>query len=355
MRRYAEPFIHLVFWFLLGYLAYNNLGTKLITIKGPLGEVRQFQQPQFDQVFLLLVDLFFKAVLFYWTVSILIREYLTNRTRTNLLKLVAVFAGTFLLSYLLNMLIMASFEERPPFRATRLFSLSILLHFFIMLLAVAYGLSRERFNAERLQKEIKAEKLKTELDFLKSQLNPHFLFNTLNNLFAEANKHENPTLSSGIAKLSQMMRYMLYESNESFVSLEKEINYLHSFIELQMLRVSPKDPFDQQLDIDDYDPTLKIAPLLFQPLVENAFKHGISLESKSVVSISLSTHGEQLRFSIKNNKSSDPRQIEHSGIGLANLKRRLTLIYPEAHSLETNENLKEFSALLKLDLDKAKR
>lgn len=326
----------------------------MVTIK-PSGQIHQITSFRENRFAMLSVDFFFKIIMFYVAAIYLLPVYLSKKQLHTVLKILGLFAGTFLLGILINYTIINYTLNCKPPRSSRLFSLSLLIHFFILLLALAYSLSKERFRTEQLQKEIEEEKLRTELDFLKSQMNPHFLFNTLNNLYAESKRHKNPTLSNGIAKLSHMMRYMLYESNETFVSLSKEIEFLESFIELQMLRISPDDPFEFRKEIGYYDPSIKIAPILFQPIVENAFKYGVKLEEASYVYISLDVHENQLHFLVENSMSTDSRLIEHSGIGLSNIKRRLELLYPDKHTLQIQELADKFTVSLKLQLQKIKQ
>jgi two-component system LytT family sensor kinase len=349
MRRYSEPFLHIVFWVLLAYLAFNNLGMKMI-VKST-GEVEQVTRFRTDLLIMLIVDMMFKISLFYIAALKVIPVFLSHRSLNNSLKLMLLFSITLICGLAANYVLVVYFLDYDPSRPSRLFSLSLLLHFFTLFLALAYSLSKERFKAERHQKEIEGEKMKTELDFLKSQVNPHFLFNTLNNLYAESKKHKNPTLSNGIAKLSHMMRYMIYDSNETFVYLDKEIEFLDSFIELQMLRISPNDPFELTKEVGPYNSSIKIAPILLQPIVENAFKHGIKLEEQSYIDIKLFVKESKLLFSVKNSKSNNSRSIEHSGIGLSNIRRRLELIYPENHSLQIEENSDHFSVTLELHIN----
>jgi len=322
----------------------------MITIK-QTGEVMQVISFRNDLLIMLMVDMIFKISLFYLAALKVIPVFLSHRSLHNSLQLLLLFSITLICGLAANYGLLVFFLDYDPIRPARLFSLSLLLHFFTLFLALAYSLSKERLKAERLQKEIEEEKLRTELDFLKAQLNPHFLFNTLNNLYAESKKNENLTLSNGIAKLSHMMRYMIYDSKETFVYLDKEIEFLDSFIELQMLRISPNDPFELTKEIDLHDPAIKIAPILFQPIVENAFKYGIELEKPSYVHIKLLVKDSKLLFSVKNSKSNNTRPIERSGIGLSNIRRRLELLYPERHSFQIEEGLDHFSVTLELQIN----
>lgn len=314
------------------------------------GQVYQVSNFQNDLLILLSVDILFKMALFYISVHILLPQYLASKRISNLLKIFGLFIGTLAISIIVNALIINLIIDYNPQRLSRLFSLTLLLHLLIMLVAVAYRLIKEQYRNEHLKQLVEKEKLQTELDFLKSQINPHFLFNTLNNLFSEARKHENPTLSNGIAKLSHMMRYMLHDSNVAFISLEREVEYLNSYIELQMLRISSEDAFELKKDIPLFNPNIKIAPILFQPFIENAFKHGLSLEDASYVHLSLAIEENVLIFKVENSLSKDIRSIENSGIGLSNIRRRLALIYPNRHEIYTKKLENKFEVILKINL-----
>ena len=178
------------------------------------------------------------------------------------------------------------------------------------------------------------------------------MFNTLNNLFSIAQKHEVTELSTGINELSNLMRYMLYESNVEFVSLKKEVKHIESYIGIQRLRHDEEDDliitFDKKGDFGN----AKIAPMILLPFVENAFKHGFSLNESSIINLTLNVSDSTLFFRVKNkafkhHKFSDTS----SGIGLENVTRRLNIIYPKGHSLKIVEVEGYFIAELNISLN----
>jgi len=194
---------------------------------------------------------------------------------------------------------------------------------------------------ERHKQDLENEKLISELGFLKSQINPHFLFNTLNNICSLARKKSDET-ENALIKLSEIMRYMIDESKEDKVLLSKEIEYLNNYIELQRLRLSGKVKIEFTIT---GDPTTKmIDPLLLIPFVENAFKHGISYREEPLISISLKIHDSGLDFHIENTvfRSNGDRLPDEPGIGLRNVRRRLDLLYPEKHDLRITEDGEKF-------------
>jgi len=215
-----------------------------------------------------------------------------------------------------------------------IFSLTFFLGFTT---AIRYARAGVR---QRMQlQEITAKQLQTELALLKAQINPHFLFNTLNNLYAMALRQEDPATAQGIAKLSHLMRYVIYESNVDRIELGREVEQIRSFIELQKLRFSEEDniriDFETGGDLEE----CVIAPMLLLPFVENAFKHGIRLSSPSHVSLRLTANDGAIRFSVENSVHGTAEQSADadSALGLRNVKRRLELLYPETHSLSIRE------------------
>jgi sensor histidine kinase YesM len=205
-------------------------------------------------------------------------------------------------------------------------------------------------QAERQIMRIRQERVETELKALKSQINPHFLFNSLNNIYS-LSMGESGKAPAAILKLSDLMRYMLYESNEEKVSLQKEIEFLENYIDLQRLRS------DRRARIE-YSKTgtpegLMIAPLVFLPLVENSFKHGVKGDpTGGYVNVYLQIGEKELELSLENNKGKvdEIEEEEKSGIGLANVKRRLELLYPEKSLLDIRDNGENFKVKLKLEL-----
>lgn len=188
-------------------------------------------------------------------------------------------------------------------------------------------------NQYQLQ-ELRAEKAITELNALKAQINPHFLFNTLNNIYG-MNQINSKKGSDMIMELSDVMRYHLEFSKEKQVSLEDEIQLLESYIKLERLRL--RDTCDVQVDFNDTDRNLMISPLLFIPFVENSFKHGTHPTKDCFVHIKLSTTHNKLLFTVKNSLIEN-RKVIKTNIGLQNTKRRLELLFPNKHELEITKN-----------------
>lgn len=214
---------------------------------------------------------------------------------------------------------------------------------------VALKLSIDWYEQKRLLQKTALEKLQAEVNYLRSQVNPHFLFNILNNLYSLTLK-KSEKAPDVVLKLSEMMEYMLYESDDKYVLLEKEIQYLKNYFELEKLRYG--DHTDIQLKTSGDISGLTIAPLLLLPLVENAFKHGVSRSAnKAWLHCTIQVMAPELYVTVENSKqATDSSNNNKGGIGLTNLKQRLELIYPANHSLEIEDKADRFRISLYIHL-----
>jgi sensor histidine kinase YesM len=197
-------------------------------------------------------------------------------------------------------------------------------------------------------KQTESEKLSAQIASLKSQINPHFLFNTLNNIYATA-IDDSPKAADMVDKLSEMMRYTMKDIQQDFVLLEDEINYVSNFIELQKIRL------DRSVRLEYHSlenvPPVKIAPMLLIPFIENAFKHGVNSEQKSRIKVEITMNNNEIQLKVLNNKVNVQRDIsEKSGLGIENTKHRLDLIYPSRNLLVINDSEKEFFVSLYINL-----
>jgi LytS/YehU family sensor histidine kinase len=191
------------------------------------------------------------------------------------------------------------------------------------------------------------------LDFLRSQINPHFLFNALNTLYGTAIQEKAERTGEGIQKLGDMMRFMLHDNLQPKIQVAREVEYLNNYISLQRLRTDAIPGVSIQTDIDGQPSMEQISPMLLIPFVENAFKHGISFRAPSYIRVSLALVAKTLQFDVSNSnhsgQSGDPEK-DKSGVGLANVKQRLALLYPERHELTIRETEREFFVHLSVQL-----
>ncbi len=217
------------------------------------------------------------------------------------------------------------------------------------LASTLYESTRLANQQERRTQLLEKEKLATEVQFLKSQINPHFLFNALNNVYTLSLIRSERT-PEVVMKLSEMLRYMLYESGQARVPLQKEVRYIRHYIALQQMK-QPR-PLAVETDLPDVGEQLMVAPLLFAPIVENGFKHGkIGADEHSWIRIDLAVQNGELDFHVSNTippKFSD--RSSKGGIGLKNIQRRLELLYPHRHHLSIVDGEALFSVNLKIIL-----
>lgn len=225
---------------------------------------------------------------------------------------------------------------------------------FLAVLAVgtAARQAQDKVKSDKLLQERHEENLKTELSFLRSQISPHFMFNVLNNMLAMA-RLKSEQLEPTIIKLSSLMRYILYETDEETVSLKKETEYLQSYIDLQRQRIGNKVQLKVRMEIGEEE--YCIPPMLLIPFIENAFKHGLSAISDPVIEVELHTSGSMLYFRVANKFTKNPDEIKDktSGIGLQNVKRRLNLLYGNRYSLLINDIDNWFTVSLQLNLQES--
>lgn len=211
-------------------------------------------------------------------------------------------------------------------------------------LMVALKLSLDWYEQQRILQRIAVEKLKAEVNFLRAQVNPHFLFNILNSLYALTLK-KSDLAPEVVLKLSEMMEYMLYDSDDLRVPLAREIGYLQNYMELEKIRCG--DFPEIVLEIIGHPNGQEIAPLLLLPLVENAFKHGIEKRSgQAWLHGTLTLNQSDLSMTVENSKPAIAPKQKNGGIGLANLRKRLELMYPGRYSLNIEEKLETYKAAL---------
>ena len=218
---------------------------------------------------------------------------------------------------------------------------------FATALSTGYGLIIYLLNQEKAKQEEQKERLQSELSFLRSQISPHFIFNVLNSIVylirSKSEMAETVTI-----KLSELMRYMLYSSNEEQVHLEEELKYLRNYIDLQKIRF--EEDVDIQFSIFGQVNNQHLEPMLLIPFVENAFKHGVGMIKEPIIDIQVIIREKSFQFLVKNKISPEKpeNKAQSSGIGLRNVKRRLELLYPDSHRLLIDNSGEWFSVEMSL-------
>jgi len=247
------------------------------------------------------------------------------------------------------------FIDLYPSMAPENFSLIGSFIFHAILCLVAFWITMTKFLVEKQEKTnveietLKREKAESELKFLKTQINPHFLFNALNNIYSMAYTGDK-SAPEKITMLSDMLRYVLYDCESDYISLYKEVDYINSFLEFQQLKTEKRQNIT--FNIGSYDENYQIAPMLLVTFVENAFKHSkIEKDKSGFVSISLSQADGKFQFSVEN--SIPPQQIvkkqgQNKGIGIENARNRLELLYPKKHKLTIIHDETNYKIILKL-------
>ncbi len=228
--------------------------------------------------------------------------------------------------------------------------LEFIFSLFFVIQAIMYGSIKEWIRTTIVNRKLNEEKLTLELKYLKSQINPHFLFNTLNNLYSLALTNNDKKTADGISQLSRMMRYMLKDQVSKTISLNLEQEYLKSYIELQKLRFCETDDISITMSCEGESESVKVPPFLFIGFVENAFKYGIDFKTHSFIDIRFEIKNQTLIFTCSNSVKKD-EVIQKNGIGLINIRNRLSLLYPDKHQLMIDQIESTFHVKLEIKLE----
>jgi len=343
MKKYIEPIIHSLVWGIGYFLILNYTAT--------IGDFRKESGPYWLAIgFGMLMN----QTVFYATAFFLVPKFLRLK---KIKALIITLFGGFILINLFESVIDYGYLVNFFSSASESFIMYLLynsvISFFILLVALSYALIKYWIQNEKLKRVLLEEKLSTEMAFLKSKINPHFLFNVLNSFYAKSLKHNVPELADGIAKLAELMRYMVYETNEDKVALDKEIHHLKNFIQVYQLRIAEDDKVFINFNIEGDTKSVNISPMLLIPFVENAIKHGIDPKTKSIIDISLKVEQNKLYFKVTNTIHQRAYGLtdEPSGFGLDNLKKRLSILYPNTYTLEIKAEKGYFISLLILQLE----
>jgi LytS/YehU family sensor histidine kinase len=220
---------------------------------------------------------------------------------------------------------------------------------FMVFLSLGVRVLERQSKILKMQEELQKATLNAELSILKNQISPHFFFNTLNNIYSLIGRN-NEDSKNAVVKLSKLMRYVLNESGKDFKLLSEEIEFMSNYVDLMKLRMGAKTRLT--VNFPSEFKNILIPHLLFISLIENAFKYGISVQEESYISISLETAGNSILFKCENGlpESNSGTIFESSGIGLENLKKRLSLLYPGRHVLEINRDNTKFEVNLNIQM-----
>jgi len=343
MKKYLEATIHILIW-----------GAGCFLILNYSSSIGSFKKNDGPFLIVATFGICMNLIIFYATAFFLVPKLLgLKKTNTLVISLLIGFIGITLLESLVDYQYFTKLFSSKRASFLVYFFQNTLVGFFILLVALSYALLKYWVYNEKLKRILLEEKLSTEMAFLKSKINPHFLFNVLNSFYAKALKNDVPELADGIVKLAELMRYMVYETNEDNVLIKKEIHHLKNFIQVYQLRMSEEDDVSINFETIGDINLAKISPMLLIPFVENAIKHGVDSQKKSVIDIFIEIKQDKLYFKVVNTIHKTPSDIADasSGFGLDNLKKRLLVLYPNTHTIETKIEEGNFVALLSLKLD----
>lgn len=341
---------HVLFWILyVIFKSYLNYEAEAFLEKQK-SNLEFFIQNILIQVVFLVIKIPLVYTLFYITNKYLDKVW--NLYKTILFVTILFIIGSFCFALSSKYLVM-SLVFKQPIQFKLAVSLGSFLYSFFVLcftsgIAMAIKLIRVNIRQKEAEKELLKKKLETELNLLKSQVNPHFLFNTLNNIYGLAIKKSEHT-AQVVMKLSKLLRFMLYESSNDRILLSQEIKLLADYIDLEKIRYN--DRLTLNIDIQSSTTNAKITPLLLLPLVENAFKHGASESMcNSSISIKLTETNNLLTLIIENSKEHEDSSEIKENIGLKNLRRQLELTYSD-FKLEINKQQNSFIVFLYINLN----
>lgn len=334
---------HVILWLAIIQLLFNITGLYYsfqdLFIEG---------SKEIDDAFATIPILFF---LFYWNSLFLIPKYLNRVSWKKYLLLISL--SFIFLIYLADFLYVFFSQQGYTFQIDRMHFYDSLIVFGLITIALSTSLaiSQKAFITDKQKKAAEEKQKETELKYLLAQVNPHFLFNTLNSIYALSTVEDAPQTTEAILKLSEIMRYPLKEGQQKSALLSQEIKFIEDFIDLQKLRLGEKYPLHLQINIppNASDKPLKIAPLLLIPFIENAFKYGISQQVNNAIDIAITSQNNQLHFTCKNYLHKAPNTYSHQ-MGIKNVQARLALLYPNKHELMIDETNKQFIVDLRMEL-----
>ena len=327
-----------------------HLGIWLLIVGAPIFISAMFMEgdrPGFQLPMPIWITIGLLLIIFYLNYYVFIPQFLFTR---KYVVYTIILVGLFFVMMKTTGLILDLLHHNPPPRlegaqADRMFS-AIFTNIFLMYITVFFSSIALRMTNRWQQTE--EQRHKAQLSYLTSQINPHFLFNTLNSIYG-LTIVEAPKAADMVGKLSEMMRYTLDSSRNEFVSLNQELEYLRGYIDLQKVRLD--ENISLEVNIGEDAGGLQIAPLILLPFIENAFKYGVNAEQNSNLKIHINIEAKMLKLTVFNNKVDvDSQHLKKSGFGIENTKKRLQLIYPERHALDLVENDYDYTVKLQLQL-----
>lgn len=353
---FIEVFIMLVLYSIMVYPALQDVGDYIF--------IYPFNLKDGSIYWALLFPILFGGLLFFSNIYYAIPKYLKNKQVAKYtLCIVLLSLGVLGMEFLIKIPIKAiynlpenfenlyglSYDNLPMRRNLELSPILRNMAFLALSYGYRYFKDWKQLMEEHAQKQtILAEKWKVELDYLKSQVNPHFLFNNLNNIYAITKRNNDTEASEAITRLSSLTRFMLYDSSSEFIPISKEVKFIQDYIEMQQLRFAEEEII-VNLKLEGNLEHTNISPFMLIPFVENAFKYGVKIHQNSIIKIEIKIIDSSLYFMVRNKIQHSKNNHVYSGIGITNVKKRLELVYPNNYELNISNDGAYFEVQLRID------
>lgn len=329
-----EIVLNVLFWvffswaYLTGEISMDVVGSEIIDGKEKDILVRNYSKT-YAIIILQCISILFSYIELY----LIHRLTKPKAVRAFVIKSILLSFGFYLIQILFIILFFYLRDEKEILDNSNIFRASAFLNIFYIAVAILYGFTKKWIQHEQDKKQLELVKNQAELNLLKQQLQPHFLFNTLNNLLAMVNQTDNPKLAQGIDKLSGLLRFVVYDAKSERVTIVQEIAFVKNYIELHTLRFEEGE-VDFKLNVTGNFDTQKIEPGIFLCYVENAFKHGVQPEKEAFIKIDIDiSKATEIYFKIENSIPKHPFRHNKGGYGILSNQERLDLVYPQKHSI----------------------
>ncbi len=352
MRRYIEILFGLIFWAGAYYLLVQTFAIRNISIEEINNQIERHITYDESIVLSIRIGLLLKMCFYYLNVFGLTRIYKKLGWMQYILVVILVgllFQGIEMvkIKYLIGFS-KIEFLEHTVW-------INIIQYVILGALSFAHFILLKSREDELLTFQLMQEKKNAEFQALKAQVNPHFLFNALNNILSITNRERNDRASDAITQLSEMMRYLLYDASEKSIGLSKEVDLINHYIKINTLRFDEDDKIDIRFDVKGDVSKVQIEPMLLIPFVENGFKHGVDIFNPSYIHIDLEVKENKMYFMVENSigpkrKAKELEKQDHSGIGIENVRKRLEMIYPHKYSLLCKESEHKYVVDLMIEL-----
>lgn len=340
-----EILLNVIFWILTSWFIISTSSIEAQGIEIIDGEKVKTVIRSKNLIYLALSGQFFFLIIFYAEFFLIQQLGNTKKIKAFVFKTIGLLFLGSLLYELTTLLIFPDFDDLDK-------DIGGILIFYLAV-ALGYGFIKMWLKDEKDKKQLELVKNQAELNLLKSQLQPHFLFNTMNNLLAMVNQSDNPKLAQSIDRLSALLRYIVYDAKNEKVFVKDEITFIKNFAELHLLRFE-EDEVDFKIEIKGVFDQQKIEPGIFLCYIENSFKHGVELEEKSFIHINFDiTDKNRIVFKIENSIPKQITQQQKGGYGIIANKERLNLAYPNKHTMHLNKDNETYSVELIIETDES--